>query len=238
MKKRILSIDSLRFIAVFSVILLHYFPAAGLLKTVVDQLARFAVPFFFITSGYFLGLKLTKQDSKEVYVSYILKILKLYLFWSLLYFLNPDIKGIQQFGILSSYFNKFHIFAYSGWENILFVGISFHFFEMWILRKYFGTNTLLSADFGFSTVFMGLGVFLIGLNNTTWLNNKFMADLGLLSFGIYACHVMLFYRISFILTHFQFLQLFLVLVYPLLVLSFSVVFIIFFRRVPFLKNFI
>jgi hypothetical protein len=49
-------------------------------------LARLAVPFFFISSGFFIGLKMLKNNNDSSFIyKYFLKYLKLFLFFSLLY---------------------------------------------------------------------------------------------------------------------------------------------------------
>ena len=68
MGERIHSIDSLRAIAVFFVVIAHVQPFAGFgshgnyIYFVFDTIGQFDVPFFFVTSGYFLKSKL---DSGE-----------------------------------------------------------------------------------------------------------------------------------------------------------------------------
>jgi len=127
MTQRINSIDSLRYIAIFFVILIHCFPASGTLKFVVDELARFAVPYFFIVSGFFLGLKLVKTDKNNIYLKFAYHIAKLYLFWTAIYFLNPDMKQIHQIGLIASYIYKAKEFFGTGIVNIFSIGISYHF---------------------------------------------------------------------------------------------------------------
>jgi len=67
---RITGIDLMRVFAIMGVILLHtnpfvgpYFASDRLLTSasiLINSLSRFAVPFFFVTSGYFFGLRLGK----------------------------------------------------------------------------------------------------------------------------------------------------------------------------------
>ena len=64
MGKRIASIDCLRAVAVFFVVLAHVRPFAGYgadgnyLYVVLDTIGQFDVPFFFVTAGYFFAPKL------------------------------------------------------------------------------------------------------------------------------------------------------------------------------------
>ncbi|MCH5316895.1 MAG: acyltransferase [Eubacterium sp.] len=115
------AIDLAKFICAVFVVAIHVPPfgsADG--STVVtylnffiqDYLARIAVPFFFITSGYFL---FKKTDIKNFDIKpskqYVLRLIKLYLIWSLIYFpvrlgsIFTDKKGILH-GIIS-YFKDF-----------------------------------------------------------------------------------------------------------------------------------
>ncbi|NBI30115.1 acyltransferase [Chengkuizengella marina] len=87
------AINVMRFAAALLVVSNHTYPFIDLSPTlnyfVVDILSRLTVPFFFMTSGYFLAVKLGERDSvlqKRGYVrKFALKILKLYVLWSLVY---------------------------------------------------------------------------------------------------------------------------------------------------------
>ena len=94
-ESRIQSVDILRTIAIIAVIVIHTTPfelqdsAIGRAldwATVLNQLARFAVPLFFVLSGYFWAGKF--KDEKDVFkptVSMMKKIAILLLFWSAVY---------------------------------------------------------------------------------------------------------------------------------------------------------
>ena len=317
MKQRSLGIDSMRFVACVAVILLHCFPTTGLLKTLVDQTARFAVPFFFITSGHFLAAKLQRSDTPRVYLSYMQKIVGLYLAWSLIYFLDPPLRG--NWGVV--YQGRWEAFVQQPWEELWFVGISGHFwffisltltvlvFMVFRLRYRFaflvvaaglylvgvlggaytstpvgldlGINTrnfiffsalpfavgvilrtqslrftmreallitlvgwvghfgeagLLQTffatelqDYGFSTVLMGIGVFLLAQQDIAALTTDRLAQLGKLTLGVYAIHILVAQRLHVLyvapLTEAWFV------VWPLLVLAFSLLLTLFFQRV-------
>lgn len=100
--ERISSIDYFRAIAIFSVILIHtepfkgFFPillngfthyrAEGLIEFAVNQFDRFAVPFFYVMSGYFYGSKSASPDGmKGRQASYLKRILIIWIFWSVTY---------------------------------------------------------------------------------------------------------------------------------------------------------
>lgn len=89
------SIDLAKFIFAILVVAIHVSPFGSGQSEIIgflnfflrDYVARLAVPFFFIASGYFL-FKKTDINNFEINRSktYALKILKLYLIWSAIYF--------------------------------------------------------------------------------------------------------------------------------------------------------
>jgi surface polysaccharide O-acyltransferase-like enzyme len=102
---RIPSIDSLRAVAVFAVILMHTVPfngsfplllqgdgsmlLKGTLEFAINQFVRFAVPFFFIIAGYFYGVKSRSAESRHGWqVSYVKRMVTIWLFWSIIYLLS------------------------------------------------------------------------------------------------------------------------------------------------------
>jgi surface polysaccharide O-acyltransferase-like enzyme len=68
MADRIYSIDAMRIVAILFVVMIHTDPFAGIneygnmITFVIKTTARFAVPFFFITSGYFFARKAAQRD--------------------------------------------------------------------------------------------------------------------------------------------------------------------------------
>ena len=115
------AIDLAKFICAVFVVAIHVAPFGTADGTTVigylnffiqDYLARIAVPFFFITSGYFLFRKTDKSnfDIKPA-KQYVFKLIKLYLIWSLIYLpvrlgsVFTDKKGIIH-GIIT-YFKDF-----------------------------------------------------------------------------------------------------------------------------------
>lgn len=115
------AIDLAKFICAVFVVAIHVPPFGSSEGTTIlgylnffiqDYLARIAVPFFFITSGYFL-FKKTDRNNFDIKPAkqYVLKLIKLYLIWSVIYFpvrlgsIISDKKGIIH-GVIS-YFKDF-----------------------------------------------------------------------------------------------------------------------------------
>jgi surface polysaccharide O-acyltransferase-like enzyme len=108
---RITSVETLRVIAILGVILIHTSPfQADLpesrpiyawLDAVINGLARFAVPFFFVICGYFWGCKIRQgADVATSALGMIKRLLLLYGIWCLIYLLPLNIAGFFQFGSL------------------------------------------------------------------------------------------------------------------------------------------
>ena len=82
------SIDVMKFTAAFLVILVHTypfyetFPSLGFVTS--NILGRIVIPFFFISAGYFMQTGARDKD-ENYFRKYILRLLKLYLIWSVIY---------------------------------------------------------------------------------------------------------------------------------------------------------
>lgn len=107
---RVGSIDTVRVIAIFAVILAHTRPfqvasladPAPVAAVVIDQAVRFSMSFFFVVSGFFWSRKVEETGSLAIPTWKMLKRLAfLFLAWSLI-FLVPwgDIPGAFRFGSL------------------------------------------------------------------------------------------------------------------------------------------
>src|SRR4051812_46549163 len=107
---RLQSVDAFRLLAAFFVIIIHEEPftdAHGLraldLAGVVDQVARFAVPFFFTISGYFWGRKLRRgADPLHLALSTSKRIATIFVFWSAVYLLPFDTQNYSMIGMIKS----------------------------------------------------------------------------------------------------------------------------------------
>ncbi len=149
---KIYAIESLRYIGAFAVICIHFFyPKNKDFTLVVNQWARFAVPFFFMVSGYFLAQKLKKNDAPIIYWQYIKKTLLLYLGWQFIYFINPPIGDIYIYGIKKAYELKINTYINQRWDMITFKGFAQH---LWFFAS-------LSLTVGFFLIFRLKRVYLM-----------------------------------------------------------------------------
>lgn len=111
-KNRNMSLDVLKLIASYVVVFIH-FKFDGLSGDIVDALSRFAVPVFFMISGYF-----AYYNSTERIMSKMKKIIIIYYFGAAMYFCFYAILTLCDFGIKAamwygiSYFNPVFIFKF------------------------------------------------------------------------------------------------------------------------------
>lgn len=85
------SLDLMRFIAAILVVCIHTKPLLSFNEDLsfgfISSIARIAVPFFFMTSGYLFYSKIRKRQGDPQYVvKYLYRLILVYLFWSLVYF--------------------------------------------------------------------------------------------------------------------------------------------------------
>jgi surface polysaccharide O-acyltransferase-like enzyme len=66
------------------------------------------------------------------------------------------------------------------------VGVAMHLFEIVHINRTWGTT--MAQDYVLGTYFMGVGVAMISLSNTRWLNVNWLSSMGPLVLGIYASH--------------------------------------------------
>ena len=143
--ERVKSVDMFRLIAIVAIIVIHTRPFDNyflhehslLLKYVfyiMRNSARFAVPFFFVISGYFWGIKIRVSYSINLVTrKMIVRLSSLFLIWSIIYLFPYDqLVTMYQYGILGpikvlywSFGNKI-----SSSIKLLFVGTQPH---LWFL---------------------------------------------------------------------------------------------------------
>lgn len=107
MNNRLIYADALRVAATFSVVLLHVAASNWSLAepgsfewnvfNFYDSISRFGVPVFVMISGMFLLNPDKAVDLREIYGKYILRIVKAFIAWSLLYALYASINTYGTF---------------------------------------------------------------------------------------------------------------------------------------------
>lgn len=125
-------VDFLKAIMAICVVAIHTHPipvlASSAWNSICNTFLQHAVPFFFITSGFLLHLKIKKKrDNKfEILVEFLQKNIKLYLIWTIIY-LPLTIYGLYIEGNLSLY--GLVIF----FRNLLIVGENYFSWPLWYL---------------------------------------------------------------------------------------------------------
>jgi len=132
LNKRLIYVDALRAAATFFVVLLH--TAAGNLNYVkigsfewnvfnfYDSISRFGVPVFVMISGMFLLNPNKDVSLRDIYRKYIFRIVKSFVFWSLLYALYTNVNNYDSFN--SDIFVKNFISGhYHLWYLYMIVGL-------------------------------------------------------------------------------------------------------------------
>lgn len=125
------AIDLAKFICAILIVAIHVAPFGPSDKYflhnyfIQNYLARIAVPFFFIASGYFLYRKTTLEDFKiEPTKKYAFKLFKLYLIWSIIYLPSSFAEILRYEGDI---FRGIIIYI----RNFIFVG---SYYQLWFLN--------------------------------------------------------------------------------------------------------
>lgn len=95
--RRVKSLDCLKAVAMGGVLVMHL-PGSDTTRSLpwqfFNQACRFAVPCFFLTSGFFFARSYLKAaDGRAVIVRYVGRLLTLFLFWAFFYAVVPPFKG-------------------------------------------------------------------------------------------------------------------------------------------------
>ncbi len=83
-------LDLTKFVFAFAVIAIHTHICCNskqVIVEIINQTLQYAVPFFFVVSGYFLGKKLflaeTATEENLIYRKYLKRIAYMYIIWTL-----------------------------------------------------------------------------------------------------------------------------------------------------------
>lgn len=104
-------IDVVKFLFAILILFAHYATEWGKFPTILDyafSLYIIVVPFFFACSGYFLYSKVKKGNKEEIYKNYVIRIMKLYLAWTVIYFCFKVVGWILQGGSVSEILHYLH----------------------------------------------------------------------------------------------------------------------------------
>jgi surface polysaccharide O-acyltransferase-like enzyme len=164
---RIYSIDYIKFFAIFAVVVIHVFPLDGFTGYfIIDNAARFAVPFFFAASGYFFAQKMKHEDAPFHYFkNYIIKLFKLYLVW-LIFYTSYDVLLVLLDGVavqekLTSYFEQFTLL------NLIYYGKGTSGYQLWFLTALIWSTIVIFIFFKFKQItvlfLISFGLNLLGL---------------------------------------------------------------------------
>ena len=101
------NIDTISVVAMLAVICLYTAPykeSDPLIWEIINQASGFAIPFFFIVAGYlFTKSHLAGIKLKELYTRYSLRMGVIFLAWSIIYFFNPRLTLISEYGFLNGF---------------------------------------------------------------------------------------------------------------------------------------
>ncbi len=128
------NIDFLRIISAVIVIAIHTDPLQSVNSIIIEKIIRliyeFAVPFFFITSGFFLernlGRVFEQRNRESIVLLNVKKLFKYYLIWELIYF---PLTVVEFKSYSYPLLVKFVIFAH----DFLFTGKFEWSFHLWYL---------------------------------------------------------------------------------------------------------
>jgi len=133
-KKEFTGIDILKFIMAIIVVSAHTHPFEGIdnyrLIKIWNMIVNFAIPYFFMASGFFLFLKINKIADKlsqlEQIKSYSKRIVELYIYWTIIY-LPITIWGFANNDMI--YYKDILMFL----RGFFIVGENFYSWPLWYL---------------------------------------------------------------------------------------------------------
>ncbi len=114
MKKNYALIDIFKFTFAIVVVFIHTC-SERYQNGLTTILTSMAVPYFFVASGFFLNKKLRKtENKKEIIISYMVKIFKMYLFFSIVMWLIELPEMMVSDNILITVLKRIRIFLFIG----------------------------------------------------------------------------------------------------------------------------
>lgn len=166
-KNKFYSIDLLKFIMSFIVIAIHTRPLYNVnnksITEIYNILIQYAVPFFFLSSGFLIGIKLTKPlnspNNLSIIKKQLIKIIKMYLIWTLIYspisiykYISNGIPFIEAFSVyikgfvfVGEQYNSWHLWYLLSTIYTLFIII-------FLIKKNFSIKQILLVSFIISII--------------------------------------------------------------------------------------
>lgn len=186
------SVDVIRVIAIFAVVVIHTRPFPhGFFNIGIDfnvgdllnQISRFAVPFFFVISGYYWASKFTDSESSFNFsIKMAKRISKLFLAWSLIYLLPTNIAEALSHGMLGPikviYWNIYDAIYHP--MTTLMQGTKVHlWFLISLLCSLIISSILVDRNMKRSLIALSLFLYIIGLCGKSYSNTPigFQIDL-------------------------------------------------------------
>lgn len=139
--KKYIGVDILKFIMAIFVVAIHTYPNPfkdGIhndnnildIDQIWDIIVRFAVPYFFIASGFFLFLKLKKESDnllrQKIVLSFGKRIMRLYIYWTIIFL------PITIWSFINNR-DLFFVDLFSFLKNVFIVGHNFLSWPLWYL---------------------------------------------------------------------------------------------------------
>jgi surface polysaccharide O-acyltransferase-like enzyme len=155
-RERLAGVDAVRYICVFAVVLIHVLPDTAptyqiTVEDVISEASRFAVPFFFISAGFFLARR-DLNNRRATILLIIKRIVPIYVFWDLAYTIG-DVHSLE---ILSNPRFLLHLIATGG--------SGFHLWFLPTLGLSMALVVITAGYLGWYEIFaVALGLYVIGL---------------------------------------------------------------------------
>lgn len=166
-RKEYAAVDIFKIFCAILVVAIHAKPFVNhfWLDAAVGLATRFAVPYFFLSSAYFLFMKLSKcesfQEKARVFFAYLLRLIRFYAIWFVIFNIVDVALGAPVQPLL--YYVRQFVFTTNGsplwFLSALIWGTLIVFLLTSILNRY--------AVFGISCAFLALGYMLTTLLNVT-----------------------------------------------------------------------
>jgi len=165
------SIDNIRLLAIFGVVILHSFPFALVdnmrpLAIAINQLTRFAVPCFFVLSGFLYAQRVWSNGASASLRKSAPRIIFLYFFWCVFYVLPYNVSLIIGATAKAPFSNA--VFNFLMWvatpENFLLGGSKAH---LWFLSALFCATVVCTPFIAHRRIWpmlvVSFGLYIVGL---------------------------------------------------------------------------